>query len=328
MKTLIMLAGLTVFLIPTTGCVTFLPTDFLSGFALNPAATCDELTVQLHLGTLPSVSSPADVGLQSESLFIQSRNGRQLHAWFVPAQSDGELDAAAKGTVLILHGTDGTLTCALPWVLVAACNHMHAVVFDYQGYGQSEGTPDIATLLDDGEAVLAWIVSDDAAARQKVHLLGTSLGTGPALGLAALRPRPQLQSVVLDGAWDPEETVSAVEAEVCSLFPLFGLSTRLGFLWLFETRDALGGMTLPALFIHAENDLRTPLSGANTMYELVGSLAKSFWLFEDMTHIQPLFLAEDAYVSLVVTLWRSPAGAPSPAAAETDPTICVPALSP
>jgi len=311
-----------------TGCL-FLPSDLLSSFVLNPETTCQDLVARLRLGSLPDASTPTDIGLQFESVTVQSANGQWLSAWFVPAQEDGQLDPNAAGTVLLMHGTDGSQACTLPWVLVGASNHMHVVTFDYQGYGESGGRPDIATQLDDSEALLNWILGDDAPARQRVHLLGTSLGTGPALGLATLRTKPQIQSVALDGAYDPVAMVEAMQPYLHPIiFPLASLSARLGFAWLFATRDRLGEMSVPVMFLHAENDATTPLAGAQTLFDLVGSSAKSFWVFHGLTHIQPLFWSTHRYVSLLVTFWRDPTAQPSYTAYVTDDSIRVPDLSP
>jgi hypothetical protein len=319
--------GILALLTACSGCFILLPSDFLSSLVLHPETSCSQLAISLNLGPLPDVATPADANLQYQPFTVSSANGQPIAGWFMPAQWNGQLDAEPVGTVLVLHGTDGAVPCALPWALVASANHMHAVVFDYQGYGASGGQPNMATLLDDGEAVFNWIAADAAPARQRIHLVGISLGTGPALGLADLRAKPQIQSVALDGAYDPEAMVSEVESTVCTLFPLFGASARLDFTWLFETRARLPEMTIPLMVIAAENDGTTPAAGAQKVFDLAGSSAKTFWLFQGLTHVQALFKAEQPYVSLLVTFWRNPNDRPSETAAAADATIRVPSFS-
>ncbi len=307
-----------------TGCCVLFPSELLSSFVLSPNTPCDALAAGLGLGDFPEASTPADLGLEYEPFTATSANGEPLSAWWVPAQLDGELEPDPAGTVLIMHGTDGALPCTLPWVLVAASNRMHAVVFDYQGFGESGGVPDMATLLDDSAALLNWILSDEAAARQRVHLVGVSLGTGPALGLVALRSRPQIETVTLDSAYDPIERMESIGEFVGPVMPLLACAARFDFSWLFAMRDNLGGVTVPALFIHGEDDRTTPLAGAQTMYDLIGSPSKSLHTFEGMTHVQPLFLADLRTVSLLVSFWRDPTAVPDQFAAVTDLTIELP----
>ncbi len=295
---------------------------------MRPEKTCDQLVIDLRLGPLPSVADPSGIGLQYEAFSAISANGQPIDGWFIPAQWQGQLDTDPAGTVIIAHGTSGTIACALPWAMVAAANHLHAVVFDYQGYGGSGGAPNIATLLDDTDAVLGWVIADPSAARQHVHLLGVSLGTGAALGVAVLGNEPQIQSVTLDCPYDPEAVVEGIEPRVFPLLPLFGFSARVGFPWLFQTRARLSEMIAPLLIIAAEDDRTTPLIGAQTVFNLAGSPSKNIWVFPGMDHVQPLFLGTQEYVSLAVTFWRDPAGQPSIVAAASDPTIRVPTFTP
>ncbi|MFQ5422568.1 MAG: alpha/beta hydrolase [Phycisphaerae bacterium] len=326
MKTCPVLGVASILLAVPAGCGVFLPSGLLSGLVLNPDTSCDQLARSLRLGDLPDAASPADVGFQFQPVAVKSANGRMLAGWFIPAQRDGQLTDQPAGTVLVMHGTDGSQACALPWAAVAALNGWHAVVFDYQGFGDSEGAADIATQLDDSEAMLNWIISDSGAARQVVHLLGVSLGTGPAQGLAALRARPQVRSVALDGSYDPVAMLERVESSIGPVLPLLGVSARLGFGWLFEMRGRLTDVAVPAMFIHASRDRITPLSGAQTMFDLSGSPAKTFWRFDGLTHVQPLFIATSDYVSLLVTFWRDPAGQPDPSASDTDASIRLPSF--
>ena len=325
MKTNILAVTVTLLLGLGVGCGILFPGGVLSNFVLSPETTCQQLTDWLALGDLPDADTPADIGLQFEAFTVPTTRGRRLSAWFVPAQYDGQLDANPVGTVLILHGTDGTIACTLPWAAVAAANHMHAVTFDYQGFGDSEGKANLGTLLADSEAVLGWILSDGAPARQAVHLFGTSLGTGPGMGLASLPAYPQIRTVILDGAYDPVMMLQAIGEVVPTVLSVpIRLTAHVDFRWMFAMRKRLEDMTVPAMFLHAESDRITPLAGAQSMFERVGSPDKTFWAFAGMTHIQPLFLAEQEYVSLVVTFWRDPTAEPSPTAAADDETIRVP----
>jgi len=310
------------------GCAAFLPSDFLSSLVMHPEKTCGQLVEELDLGALPDVADPSGAGLEYEAFSAASANGQRLDGWFIPAQWEGVLDAEPAGTVIILHGTSGTIPCALPWAMVAAANHQHAVVFDYQGYGESGGSPNLNTLLDDADAVFDWVVADASAARQRVHLLGISLGTGAALGLANLRADPRTASVTLDCPYDPEAILGGIEPRVFPFLPLFGFSARVDFFWLFQMRTRLSEMTTPLLVIAAEDDRTTPLAGAQSVYDLSGSPHKTLWVFPGLDHVQPLFLSEQEYVSLVVTFWRDPAAEPSIVAAASDPTIRVPTFGP
>jgi len=319
-------AAVGITLLTCTGCPFMLPGNFISGFVLHPDISCEETAAQLDLGSLIQAATPQEVGLTFQPFTVTSANGARLTGWFIPAQQDGTLDANPLGTVLVCHGTDGSIACALPWGGFAAQNRYHAVLFDYQGFGDSEGAASLATLLDDSDAVLQWIVGDSAPARQEVHLLGVSLGTSAAFGLAALRDRPQIQSVIVDGAFDPEQQVEAIAGEVDFFFPTAEDSTRSAFPWLFDMRDNLGNVRVPVMFITAELDGITPASGAMAMKDLLPTEPVNSWLFKGMTHVQPLFKLTANYVSLALTFWANPNTVADPDAYLTDPSIQVPVL--
>lgn len=311
-----------------TGCPVTLSSEFLSGMVLNPGSSCQQIAQQLNLGPIVQASTPQDVGLLYQPITFTSANSAKLSGWLIPAQRGGVPDANPLGTVLVSHGTDGAIPCAIPWGAVAALNRFHVVLFDYQGFGDSEGSPNVDTLLDDSEAALEWIISDSSAARQKVHLLGVSLGTGASFALAALRDRPQIQSLLVDGAYDPQQEIDAVASSVSFIFPLAGQSAQSAFPWMFEMRASLGNVRVPVMFIIAELDGITPASGAHAMSLLLPSVPANMWQFNALTHVQSLFLHTDIYTSLAVTFWRNPTALANPNATQSDASIEVPVLAP
>ena len=309
------------------GCGIAPISDEISAFILNPSTTCAELATWLGLGDYGEVSSPADMGLIYQPFTVTSANGQDLQGWFVPAQDEsGRLDAAAEGTVLLMHGTDGTRACTLPWLALAAYNGFGIVTFDYQGFDDSGGTADIATLYDDSSAVLDWVRAGDDPARRKVHLLGTSLGTGPALGLALRRPG-EVVSLALDGTFDPGEYVRAVQLILDVPSAVIELAARRVFPWLMETYDRLDEVDTPALFLNGERDRNTPPRASRNVFDQLGSTHKTFWTFNRLKHLQALFYAEAEYVSLLVTFWRDPQSEPDPNAFAAGAEIVLPDLT-
>ena len=58
------------------------------------------------------------------------------------------------------------------------------LVFDYRGYGKSEGTPNEAGVLADALAARAWL-AERAGVAERIVLMGESLGGAVAVDLAA-----------------------------------------------------------------------------------------------------------------------------------------------
>ena len=308
------------------GCSAVPLSSTISQFILSPSTTCEELARWLDVPVSGEVSTPGDVGLIYQPFTVTSVNGQPLQGWYVPPQGEGGEDVASQGTVLLMHGTDGTRSCTIPWLLLAAHNGFGIVTFDYQGFDDSGGEADIATLYDDSSAVLDWIRDSSNLAGSEVHLLGTSLGTGPALALALRRPE-DVVSLSCDGAFDPYQEVRGVQMLTDLPYLVIAAGVRRVFPWLLETYDRLDEIALPVLFLSAERDRNTPPWASQAIFDDLGSADKTFWTFYGLGHLQALFYAEPEYVSLLVTFWRDPHAEPDPEAYANRADIVVPDLA-
>jgi fermentation-respiration switch protein FrsA (DUF1100 family) len=79
-------------------------------------------------------ASPADVGLAYDTVRLTAGDGTRLHAWFVPA-------ATARGTLLFNHGNAGNIAHRLDSISLFHSLGLNVLIFDYRGYGESEGKP-------------------------------------------------------------------------------------------------------------------------------------------------------------------------------------------
>ncbi len=111
---------------------------------------------------------PSDVGLDYEASNIEIGD-RTLRAWWVPAEN-------AVGAVLVFHGQNEALSDWVPAIARLNDNDLSVFVFDYSGFGESEGDPSVQTLREDSEA--AFKVFQKRAPDGPIYLLGYSLGAG------------------------------------------------------------------------------------------------------------------------------------------------------
>ena len=85
-----------------------------------------------------SWEDPAAVGLRVEDVALTSADGTRIHAWWCPVPGE----PAPTEAVLFCHGNAGNLSHRAP--LIADWLHhlrMPVLIFDYPGYGKSEGKP-------------------------------------------------------------------------------------------------------------------------------------------------------------------------------------------
>jgi hypothetical protein len=118
-----------------------------------------------------------------EEVWISVKYGQRIHGWFVPSRRN-----AARGTLLYCHGNGGDLT-DVAWVAEEfARRGFDAMVFDYRGYGRSDGKiTDEWALYADAEAAYDYLIRERGAMPQRAVIYGQSLGSTAAIDLASRR---------------------------------------------------------------------------------------------------------------------------------------------
>lgn len=120
---------------------------------------------------------PAD--LQFDDVVFESRDKTRLHGWYCPCEN-------RRAVVLMTHGNAGHVADRAPLLRYLQSKAKVAVfIFDYRGYGKSEGTPTVEGVLDDARAAraqLRWMASIEDS---EMLLMGESLGGAIAVQLAA-----------------------------------------------------------------------------------------------------------------------------------------------
>ncbi|REJ65311.1 MAG: alpha/beta hydrolase [Planctomycetota bacterium] len=118
-------------------------------------------------------------GLHFEDVFFTAADGTQLHGWYCPVEEP-------RAVILFAHGNAGNLSNRAP-VVRKLQHYLDATVmlFDYRGYGRSEGRPHEAGVLQDARAARAWLARRAGVEEQEIVLVGRSLGGAVMVDLAA-----------------------------------------------------------------------------------------------------------------------------------------------
>jgi fermentation-respiration switch protein FrsA (DUF1100 family) len=124
--------------------------------------------------------SPSD--LNFEDVFFASADGTRLHGWYCPAED-------SRAALLICHGNAGHLADRVQWVRYLQQRlRVSVFIFDYRGYGRSEGRPTVRGAIQDATAARAELCRLADVPDQEVMLMGESLGGAVAVQLAADSP--------------------------------------------------------------------------------------------------------------------------------------------
>lgn len=253
--------------------------------ALLSLAGCTGFFFQPYRG---HVITPERVGLAFESVYFPSSDGLRLHAWFLPATSD------ARGTVLFLHGNAENISTHLGSVYWLPRQGYNVFLFDYRGYGDSEGTPSLPGVIDDTESALRALRERPDVDRGKIVLFGQSLGGAVATYVAAHSPqREYIRALIIDSTFSSYRRI-AREA-------LAGWWLTWPFQWplsftindAYSPLEAIPGVSpIPVLIIHSEKD---PIIGVHHAKKLFAAAVepKTLWLLPDGAHIQGIAKEEN-----------------------------------
>lgn len=108
-----------------------------------------------------------------------ARDGAKLHGWYSEHENP-------RAYVLFSHGNAGNIAgrrYLLPYFRdELGCS---ILIYDYRGYGKSQGTPTEEGVLLDGRAARDWLAQRNEIAPTDVTLVGGSLGGSIAVDMAA-----------------------------------------------------------------------------------------------------------------------------------------------
>ncbi len=196
-------------------------------------------------------ATPADAGLRYEDVTLTTADGLRLHAWYVPAEN-------ARATLLFCHGNGGNLSWRVDSLRIFHDLGLSAFIFDYRGYGQSEGAPSAEGLDLDARAAWEWLLREKGVPPDRIVLFGRSLGGAVALSLTrSVRPR----ALILESTFASPFGVLYLDF----LAPLLRLAV--GDVW--NSREAAARLTIPTLCVHSPDDGIVPFREGRRLYEAV-----------------------------------------------------------
>jgi fermentation-respiration switch protein FrsA (DUF1100 family) len=205
-----------------------------------------------------------------ENVHFMSADRTKLHGWFIP-HSD------PTRAILYCHG-NGEDVAALGEYAAHLSESLAASVFifDYRGYGNSDGRPNEAGCIADGSAAQFWLAGRMAIKPNEVILMGRSLGSAVAVALAADNGA---RALVLENAFPTMPDVAA------SYYPW--LPVR----WVMDNRyDNLARIQRykgPLLQSHGTNDELIPMAAARRLFDASPTTTKKWLEFPGLGHNSP-----------------------------------------
>jgi len=192
-------------------------------------------------------------GLPLEEVWFQTQDGLRLFGWYVPA-------TGLPAVLLWCHGNAGNIIHRLENLAALHRMGLSVFLFDYRGYGRSEGMPSEPGLYQDARAAYEVLAKAKQVPPERIVLFGRSLGAAVAGTLAGQQPAAGL---ILESAFPSVEALAR--------YHYWGLPMH----WLvgaeFNLADRLRQLRLPVLVVHGDRDSLVPLRLGQAVFDAANS---------------------------------------------------------
>jgi fermentation-respiration switch protein FrsA (DUF1100 family) len=212
------------------------------------------------------VATPAAAGLAYEEVWFTAADGVKLHGWYVPGEPGRPL-------LLFCHGNAGNISHRIENLWHFRRLGLAVLIFDYRGYGRSEGRSSEEGTYSDARGALGWLQQRGWQPQQLIYF-GRSLGAGVAVQLALETP---------PGALVLETPFPSIAAMGWHHNPILYL--LLG--WLLDARydsfNKIGRIHTPLLLFQGDRDSIVPEKMARRLFERANE-PKTYYRIEGADH--------------------------------------------
>ncbi len=237
-----------------------------------------------HLFFKPSkefVMSSEVLKYSPDDVYFKSSDGLTLHGWYFRAKQE-------LGTILICHGNVENISTHVKldlWLIDAGYN---LFIFDYRGYGWSEGTPTVQGINRDAEAALETLLFNLPRVKQdNIIVFGKSLGGAVAVYTVANSPyKNRVKALILDSAFSSYRAIAREKIADS----IIGWPFQYPLSWLvnddFSPVKFIGEIApIPLVIIHGKYDDIVPEQHGRILFDAARQ-PKDFWEIEVPGHVK------------------------------------------
>mgnify|MGYP003392751379 CR=1 FL=1 len=192
--------------------------------------------------------SPSLMGLAFEDVYFKTKDHVTLNGWFLK-------NPHARSTIIFAHGNAGNMSDRLFKIKFFYDLGLNVFIFDYRGYGKSEGRPSEAGIYLDAQGAYDHLQSQGRVNMKNIILYGASIGGVVVIDLAIHRNAALL--VVESSITNSKDMVKIFYPFV----PSFFLSLK------FDSINKVKGLKVPKLFIHSPDDEVVPYWVGQKLFE-------------------------------------------------------------
>jgi uncharacterized protein len=191
-------------------------------------------------------ATPRKINLAFDDVLLLTADKVKLHAWWVPREN-------ARATLILSHGNAGNISHRLAKLRIFHDLGLNVLLYDYRGYGKSEGTPNEKGLYADVQAAYDFVVKEKKIPGGQIVAYGESLGGPVAAHLAA---NNKVKALILDSTFTNLKDMAQVRSPL--LAPLVQSK--------FDTLADVAKVKSPTLILHSPDDEVVPYAQGRKLF--------------------------------------------------------------
>lgn len=224
---------------------------------------------------------PENYNLIYDDVYFKTEDDLTLHGWFIYGKNTNK-------TILWFHGNAGNISHRVHNIkeMLNVIN-VNIFIFDYRGYGNSEGKPSEEGTYTDSKAALNYLQSRNDIDQNQIIYFGRSLGSAIASSLAT-KSNPTY--LIL------ESPIPSIPYMAKHAYPFLPISKFLK--TQYNTIENLQSITKPVLIIHGDKDNTVPLEGAMKVFESAND-PKQLYIIQGAGHNDTYFIGGYKYFKVI-----------------------------
>lgn len=218
-----------------------------------------------------------------ESVVFTSKSGNKLHGWFIQPK-----DKKADITLLHFHGNAGNLLYQFQTMTPLAAKGFQIFMFDYSGFGFSEGKATRENVRLDANSALDYVKSRQEIQGTKLVIYGQSLG-GHLSAVVGNDRQAEIDGLVIEGAFSSHHDVAAY---MVRRIALVGGLARIMVKNGYSAKRSIQTFKKPLLVIHSTEDEVIPEYMGKKIYKKANT-QKEFYEINKCHICGPIYYTDE-----------------------------------
>lgn len=227
-------------------------------------------------------ATPKDLGLNFKDIYFHTGDDIKIHGWFFPLEIE-------KPVILFCHGNAGNISHRLENIRFLLEKGLQVFIFDYRGYGKSEGKPSEPGIYKDALAAYDYLVREENILSSNIVLFGRSLGAAVAIDLSLKR---EIKAIIVESGF----TSTRGMAKTMFLFSLFSSLLPAS----YNNDEKISNIKVPKLIIHGDSDEIVPFYMGKSLFN-ASPEPKYFFRIEGAGHNDTYMIGGERYFQTIAT---------------------------